>query len=54
MEILFCEIYFFCFDLSEDEAKDSLVYSYTKIFNAFAAKLSADEAEELSGNKLVY
>ncbi|PKI54068.1 hypothetical protein CRG98_025562 [Punica granatum] len=32
----------------EDEARESLVYSYTKSFNAFAAKLSEDEAEELS------
>ncbi|KAI6702631.1 hypothetical protein NL676_011767 [Syzygium grande] len=33
---------------SDDAAKESLVYSYTKSFNAFAAKLSEDEAEELS------
>ncbi|CAL8122284.1 unnamed protein product [Prunus armeniaca] len=31
------------------EAKESMVYSYTKSFNAFAAKLSSDEAERLSG-----
>ncbi|KAF5466901.1 hypothetical protein F2P56_016783 [Juglans regia] len=31
-----------------DDAKESLVYSYTKSFNAFAAKLTADEAEKLS------
>ncbi|KAK7256677.1 hypothetical protein RIF29_30133 [Crotalaria pallida] len=30
------------------EAKESIVYSYTKSFNAFAAKLSDDEAKELS------
>ncbi|XP_030535286.2 subtilisin-like protease SBT4.14 [Rhodamnia argentea] len=33
---------------SEAEARESLVYSYTKSFNAFAAKLSQDEAQELS------
>ncbi|GAA0145464.1 hypothetical protein Leryth_026319 [Lithospermum erythrorhizon] len=33
---------------SELDAKESLVYSYTKSFNAFAAKLSADEARKLS------
>ncbi|KAK3194927.1 hypothetical protein Dsin_026237 [Dipteronia sinensis] len=31
------------------EAKESLVYSYTKSFNAFAAKLSEDEAQKLMG-----
>ncbi|KAE8733355.1 hypothetical protein F3Y22_tig00001349pilonHSYRG00158 [Hibiscus syriacus] len=30
---------------SEYDAKDSMVYSYTKSFNAFAAKLSKDEAQ---------
>ncbi|XP_027338944.1 subtilisin-like protease SBT4.14 [Abrus precatorius] len=30
------------------EAKQSMVYSYTKSFNAFAAKLSEDEAKNLS------
>ncbi|KAK7294974.1 hypothetical protein RJT34_17875 [Clitoria ternatea] len=30
------------------EAKESIVYSYTKSFNAFAAKLSKDEAKKLS------
>ncbi|KAK7340156.1 hypothetical protein VNO77_20850 [Canavalia gladiata] len=30
------------------EAKESMVYSYTKSFNAFAAKLSEDEANKLS------
>ncbi|PON85175.1 Subtilase [Trema orientale] len=30
------------------EAKESMVYSYTKSFNAFAAKLSSDEANKLS------
>ncbi|KAK8612030.1 hypothetical protein V6N13_132063 [Hibiscus sabdariffa] len=34
---------------SEDGAKESIVYSYTKSFNAFAAKLSEDEAEMLKG-----
>ncbi|XP_059651491.1 subtilisin-like protease SBT4.14 [Cornus florida] len=34
---------------SDVEAKESHVYSYTKSFNAFAAKLSQDEANELSG-----
>ncbi|KAG8363357.1 hypothetical protein BUALT_Bualt19G0014000 [Buddleja alternifolia] len=33
---------------SEDDASESLVYSYTKSFNAFAAKLSQDEAKKLS------
>lgn len=33
---------------SENDASESLVYSYTKIFNAFAAKLSQDEARKLS------
>ncbi|XVF73322.1 hypothetical protein PTKIN_Ptkin12aG0192400 [Pterospermum kingtungense] len=32
---------------SEYHAKESIVYSYTKSFNAFAAKLSKDEAEML-------
>nr|GMD34774.1 subtilisin-like protease SBT4.14 [Ipomoea batatas] len=30
------------------EATESHVYSYTRVFNAFAAKLSEDEADELS------
>jgi hypothetical protein len=34
---------------SEVGAKESLVYSYTKSFNAFAAKLSHEEADKLSG-----
>ncbi|WJX47035.1 hypothetical protein P8452_33772 [Trifolium repens] len=34
--------------LSHVEAKESIVYSYTKSFNAFAAKLSKDEANKLS------
>jgi hypothetical protein len=34
---------------SHVEAKESIVYSYTKSFNAFAAKLSEDEANKLSG-----
>ncbi|KAM7508718.1 hypothetical protein LguiA_019171 [Lonicera macranthoides] len=33
---------------SEIDARESLVYSYTKSFNAFAAKLSQDEANKLS------
>ncbi|XP_013446506.2 subtilisin-like protease SBT4.14 isoform X2 [Medicago truncatula] len=33
---------------SHVEAKESIVYSYTKSFNAFAAKLSEDEANKLS------
>ncbi|XP_057805586.1 subtilisin-like protease SBT4.14 [Salvia miltiorrhiza] len=33
---------------SVNEASESLVYSYTKSFNAFAAKLSRDEATKLS------
>ncbi|KAL9234425.1 hypothetical protein vseg_009297 [Gypsophila vaccaria] len=33
---------------SEVEAKESIVHSYHKSFNAFAAKLSKDEAETLS------
>ncbi|KAK8693465.1 hypothetical protein V6N13_071048 [Hibiscus sabdariffa] len=32
---------------SEHDAKESMVYSYTKSFNAFAAKLSRDEAQML-------
>jgi hypothetical protein len=39
----------FLFLLSYHEAKESIVYSYTKSFNAFAAKLSEDEANKLSG-----
>ncbi|TKY63813.1 Subtilisin protease SBT4.14 [Spatholobus suberectus] len=31
------------------EAEESMVYSYTKSFNAFAAKLSEDEAKKLAG-----
>ncbi|KAH1106971.1 hypothetical protein J1N35_010739 [Gossypium stocksii] len=34
---------------SEHDAKESIVYSYTKSFNAFAAKLSENEAEMLKG-----
>ncbi|KAK9035931.1 hypothetical protein V6N11_077954 [Hibiscus sabdariffa] len=34
---------------SEHDAKESMVYSYTKSFNAFAAKLSRDEAQMLKG-----
>ncbi|KAI3693332.1 hypothetical protein L6452_33167 [Arctium lappa] len=34
---------------SEFDAKESHVYSYTKSFNAFAAKLTESEARELSG-----
>ncbi|KAL2477772.1 Subtilisin-like protease SBT4.14 [Forsythia ovata] len=33
---------------SESDASDSLVHSYTRSFNAFAAKLSEDEARKLS------
>ncbi|XP_039683732.1 subtilisin-like protease SBT4.14 isoform X2 [Medicago truncatula] len=33
---------------SYHEAKESIVYSYTKSFNAFAAKLSEDEVNKLS------
>ncbi|CAK9145792.1 unnamed protein product [Ilex paraguariensis] len=33
---------------SEVDAKESLVYSYTKSFNAFAANLTEDEAKKLS------
>ncbi|XP_002511771.2 subtilisin-like protease SBT4.14 [Ricinus communis] len=33
---------------SDDDAVDSIVYSYTKSFNAFAAKLSKAEATKLS------
>ncbi|KAJ7962276.1 Subtilisin-like protease SBT4.14 [Quillaja saponaria] len=33
---------------SYGEAKESMVYSYTKSFNAFAARLSEDEAKRLS------
>lgn len=33
---------------SEEDVSESLVYSYTKSFNAFAAKLSEDEATQLS------
>ncbi|GFY99604.1 xylem serine peptidase 1 [Actinidia rufa] len=33
---------------SDLDAKESLVYSYTRSFNAFAAKLYEDEADELS------
>ncbi|KAF9668879.1 hypothetical protein SADUNF_Sadunf14G0049300 [Salix dunnii] len=33
---------------SDAEARESIIYSYTKIFNAFAAKLSKAEARKLS------
>ncbi|CAA0830716.1 Subtilisin-like protease SBT4.14 [Striga hermonthica] len=36
------------FGFSEDAAAEALAYSYTKSFNAFAAKLSEDEATKLS------
>ncbi|KAK2650467.1 hypothetical protein Ddye_017956 [Dipteronia dyeriana] len=39
---------------SDYEAKDSLVYSYTKSFNAFAAKLSEDEAQKLMDMEEVF
>ncbi|KAL5565476.1 hypothetical protein UlMin_028640 [Ulmus minor] len=35
------------------EAKESMVYSYTKSFNAFAAKLSSHEAQKLSKMEIV-
>ncbi|KAL9289866.1 hypothetical protein ACSQ67_024372 [Phaseolus vulgaris] len=38
-----------CLFSSHLEAKESMVYSYTKSFNAFAASLSEDEAKNLSG-----
>ncbi|XP_028801168.1 subtilisin-like protease SBT4.14 isoform X2 [Neltuma alba] len=38
---------------SHHEAKESMVYSYSKSFNAFAAKLSDDEARKLSEMKEV-
>lgn len=38
----------YCFWNSSLEATESHVYSYTRVFNAFAAKLSEDEADELS------
>ena len=38
---------------SEHDAKESIVYSYTKSFNAFAAKLSKDEAEMLMGTEIL-
>uniref|UniRef100_A0A2P2QLR1 Xylem serine proteinase 1 n=1 Tax=Rhizophora mucronata TaxID=61149 RepID=A0A2P2QLR1_RHIMU len=34
---------------SKQDAKESIVYSYTKSFNAFAAKMSKAEANKLSG-----
>ncbi|XP_044503882.1 subtilisin-like protease SBT4.14 [Mangifera indica] len=34
-------------DAIENEAKESILYSYTKSFNAFAAKLSKDEVDKL-------
>ncbi|KAI9180420.1 hypothetical protein LWI28_004639 [Acer negundo] len=39
---------------SDYEAKESLVYSYTKSFNAFAAKLSEDEAQKLMDMEEVF
>ncbi|OMO65486.1 hypothetical protein COLO4_31156 [Corchorus olitorius] len=39
-------------EMSKQEAKESIVYSYTKSFNAFAAKLSKNEAETLMGNQV--
>lgn len=41
-------IAFLFFRGSEHDASESLVYSYTKSFNGFAAKLSEDEARKLS------
>lgn len=38
---------------SEPGAKESIVYSYTKSFNAFAAKLSENEAEMLKGTGIL-
>ena len=38
---------------SEHDAKESIVYSYTKSFNAFAANLSKDEAEMLMGTEIL-
>ena len=34
------------------DTEESIVYSYTKSFNALAAKLSEDEAQKLSGSIL--
>lgn len=42
-------VFFFIFALSYHEAEESIVYSYTESFNAFAAKLSEHEADKLSG-----
>ncbi|XP_057980301.1 subtilisin-like protease SBT4.14 [Malania oleifera] len=38
---------------SDEDAKDSIIHSYTKNFNAFVAKLSANEANELSSMERV-
>ncbi|CAH2069102.1 unnamed protein product [Thlaspi arvense] len=34
-------------NISQEEAQERIVYSYTKAFNAFAAKLSPDEAKKM-------
>ncbi|XP_038892956.1 subtilisin-like protease SBT4.14 [Benincasa hispida] len=39
---------------SHAEAKESMVYSYSKSFNAFAAKLTEDEAKKLSTREDVH
>ncbi|CAK9324063.1 unnamed protein product [Citrullus colocynthis] len=39
---------------SHAEARESMVYSYTKSFNAFAAKLTEEEAKQLSTREDVH
>ena len=41
--------FFFFFNCSASTAKESLLYSYGKSFNGFAAKLNDEEVEKFSG-----
>lgn len=41
-------------DYSASSAKESLIYSYGRSFNGFAAKLTKDEAESISGDAIIF
>ena len=47
----FCGILRYFFVLNSDivDTEESIVHSYTKSFNALAAKLSEDEAQKIAG-----
>ena len=41
-----------CYNSDVVDTEESIVHSYTKSFNALAAKLSEDEAQRISGTTL--